>query len=220
MNSSVYFSKSERSRASRFDILLVFLTGSAVFAVMFLVVIVELIGGIDHWNLVRDPNAIAGNPNYFGIISNLGIVLWIGTATGAFQAYLALGPNRSGNVGSLLFYGAMFATIMGLDDFLMLHESVAGATGLPESIILTPHALLGALMCYHSVMLRTQTPFAALIAVICAFGLSFAFDLYPVYFKGQVFLEESFKLLGISMLAAYLVVVGQDAMRKRVSEIV
>lgn len=219
MDSSLSFSRPIRFRASGFDVKLALSMGTIVVIVMALAVVAEFALGIDHWDLMRDPNAIAQNPHYFGIISNLGIVLWIAAATGAFQAYAALGRKRFSYTGSLLFYGALFATLMGLDDFLMLHESVEGATGLPEPVILIPHAILLALTCYHGWILRTQTPFIVLAAMVAAFALSFAFDLYSVYFTGQIFLEEGFKLLGIAMLAAYLVVVGQGAMRMLRSEI-
>lgn len=62
--------------------------------------------GIDHYDLVRDPNAIANNPNYFGLVSNLGIVLWMVGAVGALQAHAALKGRPGRNFGNLLLFGA------------------------------------------------------------------------------------------------------------------
>lgn len=40
------------------------------------IVIADRLFGIDYYDLVRDPNAIAGQPKYFGLVSNLGVILW------------------------------------------------------------------------------------------------------------------------------------------------
>lgn len=41
------------------------------------IVIADRLFGIDYYDLVRDPNAIAGQPKYFGLVSNLGVILWL-----------------------------------------------------------------------------------------------------------------------------------------------
>lgn len=199
---------------TRVDIGLIVLVAISVFAIQALVLTADQWWGIDHYDLVRDPNAIAGNPNYFGIVSNLGIVLWIAGAAGALQAYAALGEKRTGHVGGVLLFGGLFAALMGLDDFLMLHESIA-STGIPEPAVLMPHALLLALLCYHAWLVRAQTPRLVLATAVVSFGLSLAVDIYPGHFPGQVFIEESFKLLGIAMLTAYLLVVSQSVLKAR-----
>ncbi len=168
--------------------------------------------GIDHYDLVRDPNAIANNPNYFGLVSNLGIVLWMVGAVGALQAHAALKGRPGRNFGSLLLFGGAFSVVMGLDDLFMLHESIA-TFGIPEIVVLVPHALLLAMLCHQAWPLRSATPWLLLAACVCAFGLSMAVDVYPVDFGGQVFIEESFKLLGIMFLTAYLVMTSQKALR-------
>ncbi|WP_411034062.1 hypothetical protein [Shinella sp. BYT-45] len=200
----------------RADIALAAFAGMAVLAIQALVLAADQWWGVDHYHLVRDPNAIAGNPNYFGLVSNLGIVLWISGAAGALQARAALGRRPAGHVGGVLLTGGLFAALMGLDDFFMLHESVAGA-GVPEPAVLLPHALLLALLCYHAWFVRARTPWRTLAMSVTSFGLSLAVDVYPVHFPAQVFIEESFKLLGIAMLAVYLLAVGQSALKARLA---
>jgi hypothetical protein len=168
--------------------------------------------GIDHYDLVRDPNAIANNPNYFGLVSNLGIVLWMAGAVGALQAHAAVKHRSGRNFGNLLLFGGTFSAVMGLDDLFMLHESIA-TFGIPEIVVLVPHALLLTTMCYQAWLLRSATPWLLLASCVGAFGLSMAIDVYPVDFGGQVFIEESFKLLGIMFLTAYLVMTSQKALR-------
>lgn len=168
--------------------------------------------GIDHYDLVRDPNAIASNPNYFGLVSNLGIVLWMVGAVGALQAHAALKGRPGGRFGDVLLVGGAFAAVMGLDDLFMLHESIA-TFGIPEIVVLVPHALLLLALCYQAWLLRSATPWLLLACGVGGFGLSMAVDVYPVDFGGQVFIEESFKLLGIMFLTVYLVLTSQKALR-------
>lgn len=168
--------------------------------------------GIDHYDLVRDPNAIANNPNYFGLVSNLGIVLWMVGAVGALQAHVALKVRPDRRFGDFLLVGGAFSAVMGLDDLFMLHESIA-TFGIPEIAVLVPHALLLLALCYQAWLLRSGTPWLLLACGVGAFGLSMAVDVYPVDFGGQVFIEESFKLLGIMFLTVYLVVTSQKALR-------
>lgn len=168
--------------------------------------------GIDHYDLVRDPNAIANNPNYFGLISNLGIVLWMVGAVGALQAYAALKGRQSLDFGGLLLVGGLFMAVMGIDDLFMIHESIA-TLGIPEPVVLVPHGLLLATLCYQAWLLGIGTPWLLLASGVAAFGLSLAVDVYPSSFGGQVFIEESFKLLGIVFLTTYLVITSQRALR-------
>lgn len=204
----------ERFWISRADIQLATAIVCVTAAGCLLVLAADQWWDIDYYDLVRDPNAIAGNPNYFGVVSNLGIVLWIAGAVGALQAYAALGRRRETPLGATLFFGGVFAALMGLDDLFMLHESVA-TIGIPEIVVLLPHALVLATLCYKAWMVREATPWILLGAGVAAFGVSLVVDVYPKEFGGQVFIEESFKLLGILFLTAYLVMVGQQALRAR-----
>lgn len=209
---SLTLSALERLWVSRTDVRIIASIAAAATTISLLVLAADRFWGVDHYDLVRDPNAIANNPGYFGLVSNLGIVLWIAGAVCALQAHAALGRNRSSHLGAALFFGGIFAAVMGLDDLFMLHEAIA-TTGIPELVVLVPHALLLATLAYHAWFIRSGTPWVLLAAGIAAFGLSMAVDVYPAEFGGQVFIEESFKLLGIMLLAAYLVMTSRQALR-------
>ena len=206
-------SRSVTLGGSRIDIKVLFLVTMTILVITALVVAADTWWGIDHHDLMRDPNAIANHPRYFGIISNLGVVLWIASAAVALQAYASLGLKRRGEFSGLLFSGGIFATLMGLDDLFMLHESIS-VTGLAEPLILLPHALFLAVCCYYAWLMRTETPWLVLGAAIMSFGLSLLFDLYPSYFPGQMLLEEGFKLYGILLFSTYMFLVGHAALRR------
>ena len=84
-------SRSVTLGGSRIDIKVLFLVTMTILVITALVVAADTWWGIDHHDLMRDPNAIANHPRYFGIISNLGVVLWFASAAVAVQAYASLG---------------------------------------------------------------------------------------------------------------------------------
>jgi hypothetical protein len=207
---ALFSGSSGLSPPARTEIALVISILAIVVAIKAMVVVAQVWWGIDYYDLVRDPNAIAGNPHYFGIVSNLGIVLWLGGATCALLAHATSRHKRNGTIGTVLFYGGIFAALMGLDDLFMLHESA----GIGEQIVLLPHALLLLIAAFHVWRARAETPWPLFAAAFVSFALSLAFDLCPAHFPGQVFVEESFKLLGIAMLSAYLLLVSLGALKQ------
>ncbi|NVD40328.1 hypothetical protein HT585_15780 [Ensifer sp. HO-A22] len=173
--------------------------------------------GIDYYDLVRDPNAIARNPGYFGIVSNIGIIFWIVGAAAALQAFAATAAEEPPALRRTLLTGGLFSTLMGIDDFLMLHEAVA-TTGIPEEVVLVPHMILLAALCCCAYIVRAETPRLLLVGSVLAMGLSFAADMAPIHVGGATFVEEGFKLVGILFLTTYLVAISHQALRGRASK--
>lgn len=186
--------------------------GGAVAVLAALVLAADVVLGIDQYDLVRDPNAVAGQPNYVGLVSNLGGFLWVAGAAMALQGYAAVRGQMHPIRARLLLAGGAFALLMGLDDVFMLHESVAIA-GIPELVVLVPHALFLAALCRYALILGGVTPFRVLAVAVASLGMSLVVDAYPGHFGGQVFIEECFKLAGIVFLTAYLAVTAHGAVR-------
>jgi hypothetical protein len=211
MDTSAGFSSSAMTIAPCGQMKLVAGVIGATAAVQLAVLAADLGFGIDNFDLLRDPNAVAGQPNYVGLISNLGIVLWMVGAVSALQAAAVLRARGGGGLGRLLAAGGAFAALMGVDDFLMLHETVATA-GIPEPVVLLPHAVLLVLLCVHAFGMRRATPWLALVGCVTCLGLSFAVDMFSPAFGGEVFIEESFKLAAVALLSAYLAVTAHRAL--------
>lgn len=169
--------------------------------------------GIDYYDLVRDPNAIARNPGYFGLVSNIGIILWIVGAVAALQAFAASPREGTTPLRRTLLAGGLFAALMGIDDFLMLHETVATA-GIPEEVVLVPHMLMLCALCVCAYRVRAATPRLLLAGSVLSMALSFIADMAPIHGSGATFVEEGFKLVGILFLTAYLVAIGHQALRR------
>lgn len=175
-------------------------------------VVADRVFGIDYYDLVRDPNAIARNPGYFGIVSNIGVILWIVGAAAALQAFAATFDAGTTALRRTLLAGGLFSTLMGIDDFLMLHEAVA-TMGIPEEVVLVPHMILLGALCYCAYTVRSATPRLLLVASVLSMGLSFAADMAPIHVGGATFVEEAFKLIGILFLTTYLVAISHQALR-------
>lgn len=183
---------------------------SAIFLVS--LAVADRVFGIDYYDLVRDPNAIARNPSYFGLVSNIGIILWIIGAVAALQAFAASADEGATRLRRTLLAGGLFAALMGVDDFLMLHEAMA-TTGIPEEIVLVPHMLMLCALCYCAYAVRSGTPRLLLVGSVLSMALSFATDMAPFHSAGATFVEEGFKLVGILFLTVYLVAISHQALR-------
>jgi hypothetical protein len=168
-------------------------------------ILLDLRYGIDYWDLVRDTNAIAGQPAYFGFYSNLGVLLWAVAASIALFGWtslvsLSIADRRS----TALLLGGLFAAIACLDDLFMLHEH-AYLIGIPEKVVLSGYALL--LLAFATAALPDghRTQWAFLAASLTLLALSTLFDMLDLPIPGSVLIEEVLKLSGIAFLAAYLV---------------
>jgi len=180
-------------------------------ALAMLLLYLERFQGIDHWNLVRDTNAIAGQPAYFGAYSNLGVLVWASTAAISIFAWLLL-KGRGSDDGRLrvLGLGGLFAAIAGLDDLFMLHEN-SYVIGIPDKAVMAGYCLLALGFAASAVPVLHRTKWVLLVAALSFFAVSFFFDLS--LFPGSVLAEEVGKLTGISFLAAYLVTLSSSVLR-------
>lgn len=178
------------------------------------IVIADRLFGFDYYDLVRDPNAIAGQPKYFGLVSNLGVIFWFAGGFAALQAYWAGAGFAAPHLRRALLAGGLFSGLMGVDDLLMLHEAVATA-GVPESLVLVPHMLLLATLCYHAWFIRRDVQSLLLVAAVMSLGCSFLVDAVSEHIAGLVFVEEGFKILGIMFLAVFLSLTSHAALSTR-----
>jgi hypothetical protein len=181
----------------------------AIFAVNLLlagaIVILDTRYGVDYWNLVRDTNAIAGQPPYFGFYSNLGVLLWAVAASIPLFTWAFL--SRSGAAGresTVLLLGGLFALLAGLDDLFMLHES-SHLIGINEKIVLAGYALFLSAFAIVALPIAHRTQWILLAAALAFFAASTVVDILNLPIAGSVLIEEVFKFGGVAFLAAYLV---------------
>lgn len=186
---------------------------------LFATVIVALVGKKPIELFVKDTNAIAGVPFYFGAISNIGIILWCATASVCLLTSLILHTvSRFKVKKKFLFNAGFFTLFLMLDDFFLIHESIfPHYLGLSANILFLAYGVMtfGLLLHYRKVIYQTNYAFifmslfffagSVVVDKLHDYGLLFLFGTNSDGF--QYFLEDSFKLLGITGWFSYFVLV-------------
>jgi hypothetical protein len=179
------------------------------------IVILDTRFGIDYWNLVRDTNAIARQPPYFGFYSNLGVLLWAIAASISLFTWAILSRfGTAGRESTVLLLGGLFALLAGLDDLFMLHES-SHLIGISEKIVLAGYALFLSAFAIAALPIAHRTQWILLAAALAFFAASTAVDVLDLPIAGSVLIEEVFKFGGVAFLAAYLVALSFSTLAER-----
>lgn len=142
---------------------------------------------------------------YYGLMSTLGVMLWIGTAAAGalgFVILLRLGANRE----VLLFAATtcMLALVLGFDDAFLVHENLAPKLGIPQKVVLAGYLLL-ALSHFLLNIRQILTRDLAMLAVAGAF-LTVSLSLDVVVHSTDsliVSLEDGAKFVGIVAWACF-----------------
>jgi hypothetical protein len=182
-------------------------------ALAMLLVFLDLEAGVSYWDLVRDTNAIAGQPSYFGAYSNIGILLWASAASIGLFCWFALRDSVSAAPFQRpLLVGGLFMALACLDDMFMLHEH-SYQIGIPEPVVLAAYGMLLLAFVASTLPILFQSEWPSLGAAMLLLGLSTLADISPYSFTGQVFVEEVSKVSGIAFLAYYLITLALTATR-------
>lgn len=161
--------------------------------------------------LLRDANAIAEQPNYFGAIDYAEVLLMSGAAwISLFTAML----KRDRQV-LFLALGGILSLLLALDNLYMLHES-AWRFHLNEQVIFGLYGLLLALIVGANFRRFLHTPFVLLGIGTALFAAAVLVDAIPL---GTIPLprgfEDSLELLGTCFWSAYFVKCSRDILLDR-----
>jgi hypothetical protein len=128
--------------------------------------------------LINDTVVEANVPEYVGAISNIGIFLWIATATVClFTAAIARQQQWASELYCFYLYAGFFFLFLGFDDEFLFHESLfPQATGLPEIVVFFVYILLilGFSVLFWRVILKTQ--FLPFVLALMFLGLGGSID--------------------------------------------
>lgn len=161
--------------------------------------------------LLRDANAIAEQPQYFGAIDYAEVMLMTGAAS------IALFTATLKRDRSILFLalGGTLSMLLALDNLYMLHES-AWRFHLNEQVIFGCYGLLLALTVLTNFRRFLQTPFVLLGIGTGLFAAAVLADAIP---PGILPLprgfEDSLELVGTCFWSAYFVKCSRDVLRDR-----
>ena len=202
------------------------LVGIAAAAILVLVAAVAWseLSDISLRSIFQDPSQTAGIGPLTGAMSHVGVLLWWAAAVIAlFAAYLLRGLPARQDARRFLVGAGFIGCYLAIDDLFLLHEAVLNKNmPLPQPGIL---AIMALVIAVYFIAFRTfvrTTAWPLLLIAGAMFAGSLAIDLVenlgvfldawkpPSYI---VFVEESFKWLGIVAWATYLIGVSATASR-------
>ncbi|GAA0870096.1 hypothetical protein GCM10009116_19320 [Brevundimonas basaltis] len=141
---------------------------------------------------------------YYGAVSQLGVMAWFLTAGVLLLAALCVAT--SGGRCGLLAFAAVFSTLLGADDGLLLHESMLPGIGVPQFVVVGIYGLIALAYAWlqrHRMMMLDG---AFLLLAFTLFALSLGIDQVLHTTDGHVVaVEDGLKFVGIvSWLAFHL----------------
>ena len=161
--------------------------------------------------LTSDPTLIANIPPLYGVLSNLGIVLWCGAIFSSALAAMVLRSIGKKQLYLFLLYSSLLSTYLMLDDLFQFHENLSGLIGLNQKVI---YVLLATAVITYLIYFRKtlfQTNIILLVIAIAFLSLSVLADtiVYKIY-GSQLgdwlyLIEDGAKWLGIVFWCYYFI---------------
>lgn len=164
--------------------------------------------------LLRDANAIAQQPNYFGALDHAEVLLMGGA--GWISLFAAtLQRDRS---ALFLGLGGLLSLLLALDNLYMLHES-SWRFHLNEKIVFGFYGLLLALLVVTDLRRFLNTPFVLLGIATFLFMAAVLIDALPLgSMRAPAWLEDCLELVGVCFWIAYFVKCSRDGILERLPE--
>ena len=171
------------------------------------VFIIHFLTNIPFSRLTRDPLSLAKLSPLHGIVSNVGILIWCATASICFFAAIILKKRGGTHVSNFLFFSGLITSLLLLDDFFTIHESLRDYVGISEKITYAVYVVIIGIYLFryrHDIWNRHVL---LLILGSVFFGISVGLDLFQKnavnILPGYFFIEDGIKLLGIASWAGY-----------------
>lgn len=179
-------------------------------SLLLLAIVISQIKNISVEQLTRDIAAIAEFPPYYGLVSNIGILLWCGAASICLFGFVVL-RNCKHHVGFkknlqlfLLFSGLITLFLM-FDDLLMLHEEIFPTLKISEMKVYSSYAGIFLFYIWHFRKTILKTEWTVFGLGLLFLGASVTIDVLPIFGSKITLLEDGFKLLGIASWFGYFV---------------
>jgi len=157
--------------------------------------------GIKGILVIRDLAQTCDSALGIGLISNLGYLLWIATASIALFTAYGTPTNSQHKLKELLLCGGWFSFILCIDDMFLLHDRYIGQT-----FLYVVYAIFAFLIVFRfrDQLIKNGGEIFILAATLLAFSIltdKFQLDIVdilPVKYETTQIFEEGVKFLGIS----------------------
>lgn len=168
---------------------------------------------------VRDPMYTTGGHPLTGAISNLGVLLWWTAATvSLFVAFVARRALPAGEAARFLLWTGLLTAYLAIDDLFMVHDGLVRLhTPIPQPVVLALVAVAAAAVFWRFRRFVESTPWPLLVIALAMLATSLLVDTaasFGGYFglwtmpTIEIFIEDTFKWIGIVVWAAYFVLVS------------
>ncbi len=151
--------------------------------------------GFEIMEILRDPAQQSGASSFLGFLSNIGIWLWVSSASICFFTIMTSGPNLKKNHKELIFLTGILSIILAIDDFFLIHDRY-----INQKFCYLFYAFLAiAILIRHSNKILKIEGFAFLVAGTFL-ALSIITDVIqshiPLQYSQIQIFEEGFKFIG------------------------
>lgn len=144
---------------------------------------------------------------YFGMVSNLGIMLWTGGAAICLFAALVLMARQdavSRDRAMFALVAGLFTGWLALDDAFLVHEKVFPALGLPQGAVLLTYAVLAILFAVYARRVVFQVDLVLFVFAIGFLAASVLIDHFHAGLTNHaIILEDGAKFIGICCWATF-----------------
>ncbi len=160
----------------------------------------------------KDPTAIMNAPFYLGFFSNIGIIIWSGTAMiNFFVAYRIKNDYTQKNTFLFFLSSAILTLILTLDDLFQLHELVfRNYFSISDNAVYLTYLNIFLIYFIYFRKRILESEFTILTVALFLLGLSTMIDILPLPIPKDTFLEDAIKLFGITTYFIYYFRTGNE----------
>lgn len=158
--------------------------------------------GFGIMEILRDPAQQSGASSFLGFLSNIGVWLWVSSASICFFSILFNASFFNKSHRELLLLMGLFTLLLGIDDFFMIHDRYVN-----QKICYLTYAVLALLIIVrHQRLIFKKEGFSFLLAgffLALSIGTDLIQSRIPFSYQYVQIVEECFKFLGAATWLYY-----------------
>jgi hypothetical protein len=159
--------------------------------------------------LIREPAAQFNFWPFSGFFSHAGVAALF--ATGVVCLFAASHAARDRGLLRLI---AVYSLVLAVDDFFLVHDDILPRKGIPETATYTVYLLVGCAVAFFWRRDLFAVRHAALFLAGALLAASVVFDVVTPYSRLELVVEDSLKLAGLCVWAAYWIARAGTSMAK------
>ncbi len=192
--------------------------------VIIVLILIQFQNIVPYNELTKDRASLIGIKLYWGLLSNIGILIWTATAAICLFSYFLLKKEDGNKFRTFFLFAGIFSLILAIDDFFFFHDIIfPQMLGIYEELVFLVYFLITVifLVRFKDIIIKKTDNIFLLFAIIFfvsslivdiathnSFTKHFTFDLHHM-------LEDGPKLLGIMSWFIYFTRTAYKQILKR-----